>query len=95
GWALVGDAAMVMDPWSGQGIDQAATHAVLLAEQLDNYLSQKADWETAMNAYHKARNEFSYKTYQRTCSFGRDLRPMTRKALERRGLLPKQFEELS
>ncbi|NIT80067.1 MAG: hypothetical protein GWO44_25005, partial [Thermoplasmata archaeon] len=28
GWVLVGDSAMVMDPWSGQGIDQGSTHAV-------------------------------------------------------------------
>lgn len=95
GWALVGDAGMVMDPWSGQGIDQAATHAVLLAGQLGKFLSGEIAWETAMNEYHRARNEFSYKTYQRTCTFGRDLRPMTRKALERRGLLPKQLGELS
>ena len=95
GWALVGDAGMVMDPWSGQGIDQAATHAVLLAGQLGRFLSREIDWETAMNAYHQARNEFSDKTYQRTCTFGRDLRPMTRKALVRRGLLPNQDGELS
>lgn len=87
GWALVGDAGMVMDPWSGQGIDQAATHAVLLAGQLGKFLSREIDWETAMHAYHEGRNEFSRKTYERTCSFGRDLRPMTRKALARRGLL--------
>lgn len=88
GWALVGDAGMVMDPWSGQGIDQAATHAVLLAGELGKFLSNQADWETAMNAYHRARNDFSRKTYDRTCTFGRDLRPMTHKALVRRGLLP-------
>jgi len=87
GWALVGDAGMVMDPWSGQGIDQASTHAVLLAEHLANYLSGAQDWETAMQTYHRARNEFSLKTYQRTCKFGYDLRPMTRAALERRGLI--------
>ncbi len=34
GWALVGDAAQVMDPWSGQGIDQASTHAGYLADAL-------------------------------------------------------------
>jgi len=87
GWALAGDAGMVMDPWSGQGIDQASTHAVLLAEHLTDYLSDSQDWETAMQAYHKSRNELSLKTYKRTCTFGFDLRPMTRAALERRGLL--------
>jgi 2-polyprenyl-6-methoxyphenol hydroxylase-like FAD-dependent oxidoreductase len=86
GWALVGDAGMVMDPWSGQGIDQASTHAVYLAGHLGDFLSGEQDWETAMRAYHKARNEFSLKAYRRTSKFSVDLRPMTRAALERRGL---------
>ncbi len=87
GWALVGDAAMVMDPWSGQGIDQASTHALLLADQLDDYLSGKKDWEVAMKSYHIKRNEFSLKTYHRTCNLSVDFRPMTREALKRRGLI--------
>jgi 2-polyprenyl-6-methoxyphenol hydroxylase-like FAD-dependent oxidoreductase len=86
GWTLVGDAGMVMDPWSGQGIDQASTHAVSLARLLLDYLAGKTEWATAMKAYHRERNEFSLKTYHRTCTFGVDLRPMTRAALERRGL---------
>lgn len=85
GWALVGDAGMVMDPWSGQGIDQATTHAVLLGDFLDNFLSGVKDWETAMRAYHRERNDFSVKTYQRTCNFSVDLRTMTKAALKRRG----------
>ena len=87
GWALVGDAGMVMDPWSGQGIDQASTHAVFLAQRLGDYLSGQTDWETAMQAYHQSRNDYSLKTYDRTCKFSVDLRPMTRAALERRGLI--------
>ncbi len=86
GWVLVGDAGMIMDPWSGQGIDQASTHAVLLAQSLNEVLSEANEWETAMQAYHRVRNEFSLKTYRRTCEFGRDLRPMTQAALQRRGL---------
>jgi 2-polyprenyl-6-methoxyphenol hydroxylase-like FAD-dependent oxidoreductase len=86
GWSLVGDAGMVMDPWSGQGIDQASTHAVLLAQRLGQYLAGESDWETAMRKYHRERNEFSQKTYRRTCQYGLDLRPMTREALQRRGL---------
>ena len=88
GWALVGDAGMVMDPWSGQGIDQAMTHAVLLARHLGDYLADKVNWDTAMQAYHLERNEFSVKTYRRTCRYSVDLRPMTREALQRRGLRP-------
>jgi 2-polyprenyl-6-methoxyphenol hydroxylase-like FAD-dependent oxidoreductase len=85
GWALVGDAGMIMDPWSGQGIDQATTHAVILAGELASFLDG-GDWSKAMTAYHRARNEFSRETYRRTCRFGRDLRPMTQAALARRGL---------
>jgi 2-polyprenyl-6-methoxyphenol hydroxylase-like FAD-dependent oxidoreductase len=91
GWALVGDASMVMDPWSGQGIDQASTHAVMLARHLDEFLAGEKGWDVAMKAYHEARNEFSMKTYRRTCTFSRDLRPMTHKALERRGLVLKNY----
>lgn len=86
GWALVGDAGMVMDPWSGQGMDQASTHALLLAKYLDDYFSGQQDWETAMHSYHLERNGYSLKTYKRTCGFGKDLRPMTSAALKRRGL---------
>jgi 2-polyprenyl-6-methoxyphenol hydroxylase-like FAD-dependent oxidoreductase len=86
GWALVGDSGMVMDPWSGQGMDQASTHALYLAKYLDNYLSGHQNWEAAMSAYHSDRNEFSLKTFQRTCTLSADLRPMTNAALKRRGL---------
>jgi 2-polyprenyl-6-methoxyphenol hydroxylase-like FAD-dependent oxidoreductase len=87
GWALVGDAGMVMDPWSGQGIDQATTHSLFLAECLDEYFSGLKSWDNAMNTYHLKRNEFSLKTYQRTCKFSTDLRPMTNAALSKRGLV--------
>jgi 2-polyprenyl-6-methoxyphenol hydroxylase-like FAD-dependent oxidoreductase len=86
GWALVGDAGMVMDPWSGQGIDQASRHAVLLAGALGRFLSGESGWGSAMGEYHQKRNEFSLKTYHRTCTYAADLRPMTREALQRRGL---------
>ena len=86
GWVLVGDAGMVMDPWSGQGIDQASTHALILAKLLGDYLRERIDWNSAMRAYHQERNEFSQKTYKRTCLYSVDLRPMTREALQRRGL---------
>jgi len=86
GWALVGDAAQVMDPWSGQGMDQASMHALLLAEALDTFLSEAAGWETAMAQYHHRRNAFSMKAYERTTAHAADFRPMTRAALVRRGL---------
>jgi hypothetical protein len=39
-----------------------------------------------MTAYHRERNLFSRKTYDRTCGYASDLRPMTHEALARRGL---------
>lgn len=86
GWALVGDAGMIMDPWSGQGIDQASTHSTILADALDSYLSSRESWDDALSGYHKRRNEFSVKTYERTCQFARDLRQLTQPALKKRGL---------
>ena len=87
GWALVGDAHQIMDPWSGMGIDHATTHAALLADSLDRYLRDVADWETTMNEYHSQARQWSEKTYRRTCTYAADLRPMTRAALQKRGLI--------
>lgn len=86
-WALAGDAAMVIDPWSGQGIDQGSTGTTYLARELDEYLSGRKEWGAAMQSYHQSRNEFSLKTYVSTCKYSRDLRPMTRAALASRNLL--------
>jgi len=87
GWALAGDSEQVMDPWSGQGIDQASTHAAMLSDALLSWFSGSSDWEQAMSQYHDRRNEFSVKTYERTCTIARDLRSLTVPALKKRGLL--------
>lgn len=73
GWALAGDAETIQDPWSGRGIDHASTHAALLADSLHIWLSDEMGWEQAMKQYHVARNAFSLKTYQQTCTYSRDL----------------------
>jgi 2-polyprenyl-6-methoxyphenol hydroxylase-like FAD-dependent oxidoreductase len=87
GWVLVGDAQQVMDPWSGMGIDHATTHASLLAESLHGFLCDDATWEMSMSDYHTRARQWSEKTYRRTSTFAADLRPMTRAALQRRGLI--------
>jgi len=87
GWALVGDAQQVMDPWSGMGIDHATTHASLLADSLHRFLCDDATWKTSMNNYHTQARQWSEKTYRRTSTFAADLRPMTRVALQKRGLI--------
>jgi flavin-dependent dehydrogenase len=87
GWVLVGDAQQVMDPWSGMGIDHATTHASLLAESLQRFLSEEASWKSSMNDYHIRARQWSERTYRRTSTFAADLRPMTRAALQKRGLI--------
>jgi 2-polyprenyl-6-methoxyphenol hydroxylase-like FAD-dependent oxidoreductase len=78
-----------MDPWSGQGIDQAATHALFLAECLDKWLSGGVSWDNAMAEFNRKRHEFSDKTFDRTCTYARDFRPMTDAALKKRGIPPR------
>jgi 2-polyprenyl-6-methoxyphenol hydroxylase-like FAD-dependent oxidoreductase len=78
GWALVGDAETVQDPWSGRGIDHASTHAALLTDSLHAWLTDEMDWEQAMIQYHTSRNAFSFETYQQTCTYGRDLSLLNR-----------------
>jgi flavin-dependent dehydrogenase len=87
GWALVGDAHQIMDPWSGMGIDHATTHADFLADSLNQWLKEDTTWEKAMNEYHKNARGWSEKSYRRTCTHAADLRPMTHMALLRRGLV--------
>jgi flavin-dependent dehydrogenase len=87
GWALVGDAQQVLDPWSGMGIDHATTHASLLADLLHRFLRDDAAWEVTMSDYHAQARKWSEKTYRRTATFAADLRPMMRAALQKRGLI--------
>lgn len=87
GWALVGDAHQIMDPWSGMGIGHATTHAYLLADSLHRFLRADEAWENAMSKYHIQARQWSEKTYRRTCTYAADLRPMTRAALQKRGLI--------
>jgi len=86
GWALVGDAALIFDPWSGQGIDHASMHAVMLAESLCDFLTEKKTWSESMSEYHTLRNTSSKKNFESTRKFARDLRPMSHGALKNRGL---------
>lgn len=86
-WVLVGDAQQVMDPWSGMGIDHATTHASMLADALHRFFCDEAGWEPSMSHYHTEARRWSEKAYRRTATFAADLRPMTRAALQKRGLI--------
>lgn len=87
GWALVGDAQQVLDPWSGMGMDHGSTHAGMLAIALNDFLNGDAQWETAMKEYHIKIRTWSEKSYHRTTTFAADVRPMVRSALIKRGLI--------
>ena len=39
GWALVGDASLHQDPWTGNGMDNAGVHATFLAAAIDDWLA--------------------------------------------------------
>lgn len=86
GWALVGDSALVFDPWSGQGIDHASQHAVILADQLHEYFQNKKTWGEAMSEYHAQRNRSAKKNFERTRVVARDIRVMSAAALKSRGI---------
>ena len=56
GWALVGDAGLVMDPVTGQGIADAFRDAELLSDALEQALSGRTALQAAMSRYERARN---------------------------------------
>ena len=57
GWALVGDASLYLDPWTGEGMDNASTHATFLAEAIDGLLSGREQEPEVLDAYHRRRDE--------------------------------------
>ncbi len=77
GWALVGDAAMHQDPWSGLGIDMAGVHATFLAEALLDWFGGNRSEAEAMASYHVRRNEHGLESYHQTVTLAADLRQLT------------------
>jgi flavin-dependent dehydrogenase len=76
GWALVGDAAMNQDPWTGLGMDNAAIHATFLADAIIEWLSGGSDEATALAGYRERRDEHALAGFDFTAEIGRDLRAM-------------------
>jgi flavin-dependent dehydrogenase len=72
GWALVGDASMSQDPWTGLGMDNAATHATFLAESVSAVLSG-TDESVAWADFHRRRDEHAIPGFHETADFARDL----------------------
>lgn len=78
GWALVGDAGLHQDPWSGLGMDMASVHATFLAESLLKWFAQGMSESEALASYHQQRNEHALSAYHRTVTLARDLRKLKR-----------------
>ena len=74
GWALVGDAGLHQDPWAGQGMDLAGTHAAFLADALIEWFAGNTSEEQALNTYHERRNAHALPLYHHTVTMGQDLR---------------------
>lgn len=77
GWALVGDAGMHQDPWSGLGMDMAGMHAGFLAEALLEALDGSTSEAEAMRGYHTRRDTHGLPGYRQTAALGRDLRQLS------------------
>jgi flavin-dependent dehydrogenase len=73
GWALVGDAAMHQDPWTGYGMDNAAIHASFLAEAIDAWLGGRTTARAAMGEYAARRDAHALEGFEFTAAQGRDL----------------------
>ena len=75
GWALVGDAGLHQDPWSGLGIDMASIHASFLADAiLESRLERAEEEEEALTTYHRRRDEHALKRFRQTVALAADLR---------------------
>jgi len=76
GWALVGDASLHQDPWTGNGMDNAGVHATFLASAIDDVLRGRATEDDALRRYHEARDDHALPGFRETVGFGRDLRQL-------------------
>lgn len=74
GWALVGDASLHQDPWSGYGIDMAGKSGVFLAGAITDWFDGTVNESEALEQYHHRRNELAVPIYQDTLTIGRDMR---------------------
>jgi flavin-dependent dehydrogenase len=76
GWALVGDASLHQDPWTGNGMDNAGVHATFLAAAIDDWLSVRVPEREALDRYHAQRDEHALADFRETVDLGRDLRQL-------------------
>ncbi len=86
GWALVGDAGYHKDPYMAHGISDAFADAALLAEALDDGLTGRRSFESALGDYERARNQRVTEYYKLNCRLAR-LEPPTPNELALRAAL--------
>ena len=70
GWALVGDAGTMQDPWAGFGMDTAARQAEAFVEA---FTASPDDWE---QSYARLRRERTYTAFAEATRLAPDLRQM-------------------
>ncbi len=66
GWALVGDAGLLLDPITGQGISHAFRDAELLADAVADGLGGIRPLSSALGQYHRARDKAARPMYDFT-----------------------------
>jgi len=71
GWALAGDAGLVMDPITGLGIGHALRDAELLSTAIVNGLDGSSDLNGALNRYEKQRNRETTPAFNWTMNLAR------------------------
>jgi flavin-dependent dehydrogenase len=68
GWALVGDAGLLLDPVTGQGISHAFRDAELLADAVAEGLGGGCPLDKALRHYHQARDKDARPMYDFTAT---------------------------
>ena len=64
GWALVGDAGYLKDPYSAQGISDAFRDSELLTDALDAAFSGRRNFDEALADYERLRNETAMPAFE-------------------------------
>jgi flavin-dependent dehydrogenase len=67
GWCLVGDAGLHRDPITAQGITDAFRDSELLAAALSQWLSGTAQFDDALGAFERQRDELATPMFELTC----------------------------
>ena len=93
GWALTGDAGLIMDPCSGQGIADAFRDAELLSDSVLAAYERQEPLEPALAAYHARRNAAALPMYEMTTDLAalRPPRPDQRLLMQALAADPRRF----